>query len=115
MIEKCTLPFPHLINVPMNAIFVFEECAPFGLITESMFFFAGSVSPVKELSSIVRSLASIKRISAGTLSPTFKSTISPGTNSLAKKVSADPSLVLEKFQSIINNFSDELNEKFRCS
>lgn len=76
-------------------MFVFEECAPFGLITESVFFFAGSVSPVNELSSIVRSMASNNLISAGTLSPTFNRTMSPGTNSRARKVSAVPSLKLK--------------------
>lgn len=50
---------------------------------------------MKELSSIVRSMASNNLISAGTLSPTFNKTMSPGTNSRAKKVSGDPSLELK--------------------
>lgn len=78
---------------------VLEEWAPFGLKTDAGFFLAGSVSPVNELSSIVRSTASNNRKSAGTRSPTFSSTISPGTNSLARNVSGDPSLKLQQIKS----------------
>lgn len=51
---------------------------------------------MKELSSIVRSTDSNNLISAGTLSPIFNITMSPGTNSLAKKVSGEPSLKLQE-------------------
>lgn len=80
--------------MPINAMLVLEACAPFGLETGAVLFLAGSVSPVKLLSSIVRSIASKSLKSAGTLSPTFNITISPGTSSLARNVSGEPSLKL---------------------
>lgn len=82
----------------MNAMLVLEAWAPFGLSTAAVLFLAGSVSPVKLLSSMVRSMASNNRKSAGTLSPTFKITTSPGTNSLARNVSGELSLKLRKIQ-----------------
>lgn len=79
----------------MNAMFMLEACAPLGLMTAAVFFLAGSVSPVKLLSSISKSMVSNRRRSAGTLSPTLSMTTSPGTNSLARNVSAVPSRKLE--------------------
>lgn len=93
-----TFPLPHLTRVPMKATLVEEEWAPFDLKTGAVFFVHGSVSPVKLLSSMVRSTDSKSRRSAGTLSPTFNRTISPGTSSLARNVSGVPSRRLGKKQ-----------------
>ena len=50
----------------------------------------GTDSPVSAASSTFRELASSKRISAGTISPASKSTISPGTSSWDLMVSTLP-------------------------
>ncbi len=58
----------------------------------SVFFRAGRVSPVRADSSISRETASIRRMSAGTRSPTEKVTRSPGKRALASGVRGRPSL-----------------------
>lgn len=77
----------------MKAIFLFDV-NPLVLSKGAVDFCAGSVSPVKLLSSIAKSIASNILISAGTLSPIFKYTISPGTKLRARNVSNRPSLKL---------------------
>jgi hypothetical protein len=51
-----TLPLPHLTRVPINAILFLDVC-PFVFNTGVVIFAAGSVSPVKLLSSIAKSTA----------------------------------------------------------
>jgi hypothetical protein len=51
-----TLPLPHRTRVPMNAMFFLDVC-PFVFNTGAVIFAAGSVSPVKLLSSIAKSIA----------------------------------------------------------
>lgn len=68
---ELTLPFPQRIRVPIKAMFLFDV-NPLVLSRGAVDFCAGSVSPVKLLSSIARSIASNILTSAGTLSPIFK-------------------------------------------
>ena len=51
-----TLPLPHRTRVPMNPMFFLDVC-PFVFNTGEVIFAAGSVSPVKLLSSIAKSIA----------------------------------------------------------
>ena len=54
--ENLTFPFPHRTRVPINAIFFLEVC-PFDFKTGAVILAEGSVSPVKLLSSIAKSIA----------------------------------------------------------
>jgi len=56
ILQHFTLPLPHRTRVPMNAMFFLDVC-PFVFNTGAVIFAAGSVSPVKLLSSIAKSIA----------------------------------------------------------
>ena len=100
---------PLRTNVPMYAIQVRSamatgsiECIASPLpcrVQGATVLLRDVVSPVKLLSSISRSSASIRRMSAGTRSPVENVTMSPGTTSLARTWTGWPSLSIEGDQS----------------
>lgn len=55
-LQQFTLALPQRTRVPMNAMFFLDVC-PFVFNTGAVIFAAGSVSPVKLLSSIAKSIA----------------------------------------------------------
>ncbi len=90
-----TIPFPLPLatKVLINAILVLSPTTNCDFKIRSVVLLAGSLSPVRTDSIIWRLLASKRRRSAGTKSPSSKMTISPGTRVPAGISTCSPSRI----------------------